>query len=124
MNRHRIEAWEILRACVLRAFGPTCCHCGTNAQRPQVDHIFPQSIWRERALDPDNMQVLCPDCNRIKGTNAVDYRSDEHKSTPFQDALRIDFINELSLVIEAQKKLLIMQQEIDHARSRKHANPK
>lgn len=34
-----------------------------------IDHIQPISIYPELALVPNNMQLLCPECNVAKGKN-------------------------------------------------------
>jgi 5-methylcytosine-specific restriction endonuclease McrA len=40
-----------------------------------VDHILPRSIYPEFALDIQNLQILCEDCNLAKSnTSAMDWR--------------------------------------------------
>jgi X-X-X-Leu-X-X-Gly heptad repeat protein len=40
-----------------------------------VDHIKPRSLYPARALDPENLQVLCRDCNLGKSNkDATDWR--------------------------------------------------
>ena len=39
--------------------------CGASGKQTvlHVDHIKPRSKYPELALDPNNLQVLCKDCN-------------------------------------------------------------
>lgn len=50
----------------------TCAHCGKKVRlnKMWVDHIVPQSYggWDS----PDNLQALCPDCNRHKSDSLRD----------------------------------------------------
>lgn len=42
-----------------------------------VDHIKPRKLFPELALDPDNLQVLCHECNHGKGNwDMTDFRAD------------------------------------------------
>ena len=63
----RVEALEANRA----RYGMLACECcGMIDAAPfHVDHIYPRSTHPELALDPDNLQVLCDDCNIGKGTD-------------------------------------------------------
>jgi len=62
----RVEALEANRA----RYGMLACECcGMIDVAPfHVDHIYPRSTHPELALDADNLQVLCDDCNIGKGT--------------------------------------------------------
>lgn len=71
--------WKKLRYRVLQEYGPVCMCCGASSRdddvRIVVDHIKPVSIYPELALDYDNLQVLCNDCNMGKSnTDYTDYR--------------------------------------------------
>lgn len=58
--------WRHLRYEVLSEKGNSCQCCGATPKdgaRIHVDHIKPRSIYPEIALDKDNLQVLCDDCN-------------------------------------------------------------
>lgn len=64
-NFYTSDAWLRVRYAALRRFDG-CCHCcGCRPLRTplHVDHIKPRSKFPELALDPDNVQVLCQDCN-------------------------------------------------------------
>ena len=59
--------YKVVRAAVLRA-SPWCKLCG---MRPpsvvlNVDHIVPLTVDWSRRMDPNNLQVLCEDCNQGK----------------------------------------------------------
>lgn len=58
--------WRALRYQALRASDSTCKCCGAKASdgaKLHVDHIKPRSKYPELALDLDNLQVLCAECN-------------------------------------------------------------
>jgi 5-methylcytosine-specific restriction endonuclease McrA len=53
-----------------------CCGRGRIDAVLHVDHIKPRSRFPWLALDPNNVQVLCDDCNMGKGTwDFTDWRS-------------------------------------------------
>lgn len=70
--------WKKLRYRVLKEYGPVCMCCGTSRDdgvRIVVDHIKPVSKYPELALDFNNLQVLCDDCNMGKSNiDMTDYR--------------------------------------------------
>jgi 5-methylcytosine-specific restriction endonuclease McrA len=71
------EEWKRLRIQVLKDYGNVCLCCG--ARPPDaiihVDHIRPRALYPELALDYDNLQPLCKDCNEGKGIeDCTDFR--------------------------------------------------
>ena len=72
------KAWRKLRYKVLSKFGGRCLCCGASAKDGKVmhvDHIKPRSLYPRLALEEDNLQVLCEDCNIIKGNrDQIDWR--------------------------------------------------
>lgn len=69
--------WLKLRYETLKRVGRKCLVCGKGPAEAvlHVDHIKPRSIHPELALDPDNLQVLCSDCNLGKSNrDEVDWR--------------------------------------------------
>ncbi len=76
--------WRELRMTVLKKHGARCQCCGasrahvTAAGSPVricVDHIQPLSKRWDLRLDPDNLQVLCDECNQGKGAwDTTDWR--------------------------------------------------
>lgn len=58
--------WREIRYDVLQKHGGQCLLCGRSRRHGvviHVDHIVPLSADWSRRLDPDNLQVLCEDCN-------------------------------------------------------------
>lgn len=71
--------WKKLRYETLKKYGAMCMLCGSD-YRIVVDHIKPRSRFPELELDPDNMQVLCNECNMGKGNkDYTDFRPREPK---------------------------------------------
>lgn len=75
-NRHgefyKSLEWKRLRYSVLVECGSRCQCCGTTPRfgaRIVVDHIRPVRKFWELRLDRDNLQVLCDECNRGKGSH-------------------------------------------------------
>jgi hypothetical protein len=72
---YRSYPWRKLRVAALEAnrarYGLLACECCgmIDAEPFHVDHIYPRSTHPDLALDPDNLQVLCDDCNIGKGTD-------------------------------------------------------
>jgi hypothetical protein len=72
------DGWRAVRYQALRASKGTCVLCGTGplpGKPLHVDHIKPRSRYPGLELDPDNLQVLCADCNLGKSnTDSIDWR--------------------------------------------------
>lgn len=70
--------WKQLRYRALRLIGNVCMLCGASPKTGaviHVDHILPRSIYPERAMDIDNLQILCETCNLGKlNRDATDFR--------------------------------------------------
>jgi 5-methylcytosine-specific restriction endonuclease McrA len=60
--------WKKVRFQVLKKYGPKCMLCGSE-NRIVVDHIKPRSKFPSLELDPQNLQVLCDDCNMGKSND-------------------------------------------------------
>jgi len=60
------EEWKALRNKVFQKYPAICMSCG-NKNHLEVDHVKPRSKYPELELDIDNLQVLCRDCNLLKG---------------------------------------------------------
>lgn len=73
------RAWRELRYQALARWGAVCQACGVTRRagvRIHVDHIKPRSIYPELALQLDNLQVLCEDCNLGKSNrDETDWRA-------------------------------------------------
>lgn len=62
--------WRKVRMQALKKYGPKCMCCGATPQTGavmNVDHIKPRKLFPNLALDINNLQVLCHDCNHGKG---------------------------------------------------------
>lgn len=70
--------WRQLRLRALEKYGRACLCCGAVPGAGvvlNVDHIKPRRRFPDLALDIENLQVLCEDCNHGKGNLTVDFRS-------------------------------------------------
>lgn len=71
------QEWKALRLVILEKYNYKCCCCGATGKETQiqVDHIKPKSKYPELAFNPDNLQLLCRQCNFAKNTlHETDYR--------------------------------------------------
>ncbi len=70
--------WRKLRMEALKLHGSTCQCCGASPKTGavmNVDHIKPRKLFPELALDINNLQVLCSECNHGKGNwDQTDWR--------------------------------------------------
>lgn len=74
------DAWRAARFDALQNNDGCCELCGRSKRRHgvvlHVDHIKPRSKFPALALDRDNLQILCEDCNMGKGNrDEKDWRS-------------------------------------------------
>ena len=74
----RTYAWRQLRMKVMMHHGAKCQCCGAtpaDGAVMNVDHIKPRKLFPRLALEFDNLQVLCGDCNAGKGNwSQTDWR--------------------------------------------------
>jgi 5-methylcytosine-specific restriction endonuclease McrA len=82
---YRSRAWRAARFRYIAGLKPEqrrCMACGATARevRLAVDHVVPiktEEGWARR-LDQTNYQILCAtDCNLMKGSRTVDFRTAE-----------------------------------------------
>ena len=70
--------WRKLRMQALKKYGPRCMCCGATPATGavmNVDHIKPRKKHPDLALDINNLQILCHDCNHGKGNwDQTDWR--------------------------------------------------
>ncbi len=70
--------WRKLRLKALKIHGAKCQCCGAtpgSGAVMNVDHIKPRKKFPELALDINNLQILCADCNHGKGNwDQTDFR--------------------------------------------------
>lgn len=55
--------WREVRYKVLVKHGKVCQCCGEKSGYIHVDHILPRSLYPDKELDENNLQVLCEACN-------------------------------------------------------------
>lgn len=71
-NFYETWTWKDLRYQVIKKYGRRCMNCGQSPSKENkvslhVDHIKSIRKHPELALDINNLQVLCNDCNQGKG---------------------------------------------------------
>ena len=70
--------WRAVRMMALKLNGARCQCCGASPKTGavlNVDHIKPRKTHPQLALDINNLQVLCGDCNHGKGNwDETDWR--------------------------------------------------
>ena len=71
--RKHYDTWY---ASLVERYGDICLNCGTRAEETKLvlDHII--SIAKGGLSRLDNLQILCDECNRLKGKLCIDCRSD------------------------------------------------
>ena len=82
--------WREARAYVLAHTKNECAYCGSE-EKLQVDHIRPLRHYWDIRSSPDNLQILCEDCNYAKGSNSdYDYHLYQirHRAWMIEDADR------------------------------------
>ena len=74
-------AWRKVRMEALLKYGPKCMCCGATPATGavmHVDHIKPRLTHPELALELENLQILCGECNHGKGNwDTTDWRTDK-----------------------------------------------
>ena len=76
------KEWRRLRYRVIKKYDACCMACGRSKKEHgvviHVDHIKPKSTHPNLALEFENLQLLCEDCNIGKSNKCqVDWRPDE-----------------------------------------------
>lgn len=70
--------WRQLRMRAIKRYGRRCMCCGATPEQGaviNVDHIKPRKHFPALALDINNLQILCHDCNHGKGNwDRTDWR--------------------------------------------------
>lgn len=71
--------WRRLRMEALKTYGARCQCCGASPSTGSVmhvDHIKPRKTHPDLALDINNLQILCEECNHGKGNwDSTDWRA-------------------------------------------------
>lgn len=75
--------WRRVRMEALKKYGPRCMCCGASPATGavmNVDHIKPRKHFPHLALDINNLQILCEQCNHGKGNwDRTDWRGSNQK---------------------------------------------
>jgi hypothetical protein len=75
--------WRKLRMQALKKYGPRCMCCGAtpaSGATMNVDHIKPRKLVPHLALDIENLQILCGECNHGKGNwDQTDWRPQDNR---------------------------------------------
>ena len=68
--------YNVWYASLVERYGEICVNCAVSAGEAKLvlDHII--SIAKGGTSELDNLQILCDDCNRLKGKLCIDCRSD------------------------------------------------
>lgn len=70
--------WRRIRMQAIKKYGSRCMCCGAtpaDGAVMNVDHIKPRRLFPALALDLDNLQILCHECNHGKGNwDMTDWR--------------------------------------------------
>lgn len=78
--------WRRVRMMALKRYGARCMCCGASPETGatmNVDHIKPRKLFPQLALDLDNLQILCHECNHGKGNwDMTDWRPEEYDEDP------------------------------------------
>lgn len=86
--------WRRVRMMALKKYGPVCQCCGAtpaNGAVMNVDHIKPRKVFPHLALDVNNLQILCHECNHGKGNwDMTDWRTapEDHVTDLDEEARR------------------------------------
>lgn len=79
--------WRRVRMEALKKYGARCQCCGATPATGavmNVDHIKPRKLFPHLALDVNNLQVLCHECNHGKGNwDMTDWRGSQEDIDPF-----------------------------------------
>lgn len=103
--------WRELRYAALKKHGRRCLCCGASPEDGvtvlHVDHIKPRSLYPDLALDADNLQVLCADCNIGKcNYDTIDYRmTSEKRLAENQRQLEQALADEARLAYELSRRI-------------------
>jgi 5-methylcytosine-specific restriction endonuclease McrA len=68
--RHRYAVWY---TALVETHGAQCANCGVTELKLVIDHVL--SIAKGGLSTLDNLQLLCVECNRIKGKLCIDCRN-------------------------------------------------
>lgn len=109
--------WRYLRKKIFEIQGNRCLCCGVIQEKMHIDHIRPKSLYPHLEYKIDNLQVLCPDCNRAKSyKDQTDYRKSSHLLSLIVEIhdnklLQRKYVHNLDILKELAKKRSIAEIE-------------
>lgn len=69
---YKTAEWKTLRAELKKSAGPICVMCSRDFKKygltKNADHIKPLMYAWGLRLDPENIQIICSECNKAKGS--------------------------------------------------------
>ncbi|MGI9486842.1 MAG: HNH endonuclease [Geminicoccaceae bacterium] len=80
-----VTIWRRVRLRALKRDGARCVGCGRGSSDGvtlEVDHIKPKSQYPNLMYDLANLQTLCYDCHRPKGTRIFNWRKHYDSHAP------------------------------------------
>jgi 5-methylcytosine-specific restriction endonuclease McrA len=95
------KEWKATRLLALQKYGNRCMACGITPNLGavlHVDHIKPRRLYPRLALDVNNLQILCEDCNEGKANWSIqDFRPKqvELKPDPVDLEAKLDRLHSL-----------------------------
>lgn len=69
---------------LLRMQGRKCAFCAKNLGEYHVDHMIPVALGGK--TEDENLQLLCPECNRAKGAKLPSVFASQYRHRAFQFA--------------------------------------
>ena len=69
---YKTKEWRTLSAELRKSAGPACAMCGRDFKKyglsKNADHIKPLMYFWDLRLDPENIQIICYECNKAKSS--------------------------------------------------------
>jgi 5-methylcytosine-specific restriction endonuclease McrA len=69
---YKTVEWKTLSAELRKTAGPVCIMCNRDFKKyglaKNADHINPLMYFWDLRLDPENIQIICGECNKAKGS--------------------------------------------------------
>lgn len=61
---------KVYKAELIKKYGNKCMCCKAN-EKIELDHIYPVSVFPNKANDLNNLQLFCKECNKNKGNRYI-----------------------------------------------------
>ena len=66
---YQSNEWSETRGYIFAHTKNECAYCGS-VEKLQIDHIQPLRYYWDLRTSPENLQILCEDCNYAKGSTS------------------------------------------------------